>query len=96
MSASVVALAVALQIDMRWSPCTAASEADGGEPPPSPRSGHSATLVGGDRVVVFGGLHGKHFCGDTVVFDVTLARWFRLARRPSAAPVRAPSTAPWR
>ena len=32
MSASVVALAVALQIDMRWSPCTAASEADGGEP----------------------------------------------------------------
>ena len=41
MSASVVALAVALQIDMRWSPCTAASEADGGEPPPSPRSGHS-------------------------------------------------------
>ena len=86
MSASVVALAVALQIDMRWSPCTAASEADGGEPPPSPRSGHSATLVGGDRVVVFGGLHGKHFCGDTVVFDVTLERWFR----PRAAAVGGP------
>ena len=71
---------------MRWSPCTAASEADGGDPPPSPRSGHSATLVGGDRVVVFGGLHGKHFCGDTVVFDVTLARWFR----PRAAAVGGP------
>ena len=38
------------------------------EPPPSARSGHSATLVGG-YVVVFGGTQGKHFHADTVVLD---------------------------
>jgi hypothetical protein len=36
-------------------------------PPPSPRSGHSATLVGRTHLVIFGGLHTKHFIGDTVV-----------------------------
>jgi hypothetical protein len=39
----------------------------GPQPPPSPRSGHSATLVGRDHLVIFGGLHTKKFIGDTVV-----------------------------
>lgn len=47
------------------------------QPPPSPRSGHSATLVGGKHLVIFGGLHTKHFIGDTVVLDVAAERWFR-------------------
>ena len=58
---------------MRWSSCGAA----GDEPPPSPRSGHSATLVGDHLVVVFGGLHGTTFRADTVVFDAAREAWFR-------------------
>ena len=49
---------------MRW---TEASFTNG-QPPPSPRSGHSATVVnGGEDVVVFGGLHTSNFIGETVV-----------------------------
>ena len=65
---------------MRWSAFATASADD--EPPPSARSGHSATLVGG-YVVVFGGTQGKSFRADTVVLDarapsdVKRARWFR-------------------
>ena len=72
--------------EMRWTACTAASVDD--EPPPSARSGHSATLVGG-YVVVFGGTQGKNFRADTIVLDVRAtsdvkrARWFR--PKPAAA-----------
>ena len=64
---------------MRW---TEASFTNG-QPPPSPRSGHSATVVnGGEDVVVFGGLHTSNFIGETVVLSLSEGRWWR---PPSAA-----------
>ena len=77
---------------MRWSSCGAA----GDEPPPSPRSGHSATLVGDHLVVVFGGLHGTTFRADTVVFDAAREAWFRPRGAAVGGPARARSTARWR
>ena len=57
---------------MRW---TEASFTNG-QPPPSPRSGHSATVVnGGEDVVVFGGLHTSNFIGETVVLSLSEGRW---------------------
>ena len=47
---------------MRWKEASFTN----GQPPPSPRSGHSTTVVNdGEDVVVFGGLHTSNFVGET-------------------------------
>ena len=64
---------------MRWKEASFTN----GQPPPSPRSGHSATVVNdGEDVVVFGGLHTSNFVGETVVLSLKEGRWWR---PPSAA-----------
>lgn len=64
---------------MRWKEASFTN----GQPPPSPRSGHSTTVVNdGEDVVVFGGLHTSNFVGETVVLSLKEGRWWR---PPSAA-----------
>eukprot|EP00959_Pyramimonas_sp_CCMP1952_P294496 6159955-Pyramimonas_sp.AAC.2 len=52
---------------MRWTLCTPSTS----EPPPSPRSGHSAVWVGG-KLVVFGGIQDKRCLSDLIVRYVPL------------------------
>ncbi|GBG80044.1 hypothetical protein CBR_g30411 [Chara braunii] len=58
---------------MRWVECT---QGDFSGEPPSPRSGHSAVVVNGSMLVVFGGLRDSKFLGDVVVLDIANKTWF--------------------
>ncbi|CAL8118795.1 unnamed protein product [Prunus armeniaca] len=44
---------------------------------PQPRSGHTAVIIGGSKVVVFGGLLDKKFLSDIVVYDIDNKLWFQ-------------------
>ncbi|PQQ16690.1 tip elongation aberrant protein 1 [Prunus yedoensis var. nudiflora] len=44
---------------------------------PQPRSGHTAVIIGGSKVVVFGGLLEKKFLSDIVVYDIDNKLWFQ-------------------
>ncbi|BBG96973.1 Galactose oxidase/kelch repeat superfamily protein [Prunus dulcis] len=44
---------------------------------PQPRSGHTAVIIGGSKVVVFGGLIEKKFLSDIVVYDIDNKLWFQ-------------------
>ena len=43
--------------------------------PPSKRSGHTMTLVGGDRIIVIGGYNGKDILGDLGVLNLRTWAW---------------------
>ncbi|ONM31636.1 Galactose oxidase/kelch repeat superfamily protein [Zea mays] len=59
-----------------------------GAPPPSPRESHTVTVVGGDRLVVFGGSgegEGNYLC-DVHVLDVPTMTWSSPEVRGGHAP----------
>eukprot|EP00899_Mesostigma_viride_P008972 jgi/Mesvir1/18076/Mv09382-RA.2 len=59
---------------MRWVKCT--PEMTSG-PMPQARSGHTAAVIGGRLMVIFGGLFERTFLGDVVVLDTTTMQWSR-------------------
>mmetsp|Transcript_32641 Transcript_32641/g.29515 ORF Transcript_32641/g.29515 Transcript_32641/m.29515 type:complete len:95 (-) Transcript_32641:576-860(-) len=42
---------------------------------PSARYGHSATLVGGSKMLIFGGSDGKNYFNDLYVLDLEIMAW---------------------
>ena len=42
---------------------------------PSARYGHSATLVGGSKMLIFGGTDGKNYFNDLYVLDLEIMAW---------------------